>query len=100
LTWKVRMTAKAEREFKRLLHDGLLSREDRGVIRLWLNEMEEFGPDHVARSAFWGDHPLYGEWRGFRASCFSNSGRIIYRVQDDEIFVEVHRVTTDHNYRK
>lgn len=100
MSWKVKMTAKAEREFKVLLHDGVLSQDDRNVIRLWLNEMEEFGPDYIARSTFWGDHPLYAEWRGFRASCFSPPGRIIYRVQDDEIFVEVHRVTMDHDYRK
>lgn len=94
------MTAQAEREFKELLRDGLLSRDDRGVIRLWLNEMEEFGPEHIVKSAFWGDHPLYAEWRGFRASCFSGAGRIIYRVQGEEVFVEVHRVTADHNYRR
>ena len=100
MSWKIKMTSKAEREFKALLRGGVLDQDDRNVIRLWLNEIEEFGPDYIARSAFWGDHPLDGEWRGFRASCFSNPGRIIYRVQDDEIFVEVHRVTTDHNYRK
>jgi mRNA-degrading endonuclease YafQ of YafQ-DinJ toxin-antitoxin module len=100
LSWKVKLTAKAEREFKALLRDGQLDREDRNLIRLWLNEMEEFGPDHIIKSAFWGDHPLFGEWRGFRASCFSNPGRIIYRIDGDEIYVEVHRVTTDHDYKR
>jgi mRNA-degrading endonuclease YafQ of YafQ-DinJ toxin-antitoxin module len=100
LNWKVRMTAKAEKELKELLRDRVLDQDDINVIRLWLNEIEEFGPDHIAKSRFWNDHPLFAEWRGFRASCFSHSGRIIYLVKDDEIFVEVHRVTPDHDYKK
>ena len=100
MVWTVKMTAKAEREFKSLLEKGLLDTNDCHVIRLWLNEIEELGPAHIAKSVLWNDHPLDGDWRGFRASCFSYSGRIIYQIRNKEIIVEVHRVTADHNYKK
>lgn len=100
MKWIIKMTAKAEREFKAMLSHGLLDNGDFHAIRLWLNEIEEFGPDRIVKSALWNDHPLDGEWRGFRASCFSYSGRIIYQVHNNEILVEVHRVTANHNYKK
>ncbi len=100
MSWKVKMTAKAEAEFVTLCKSGELSRDDLNIIRTWLNEMEEYGPDHISRSKLWGDHELFKEWAGFRASCFSNPGRIIYKVKGREVIVEIHRVTTDHNYKK
>ena len=62
--------------------------------------MEEFGPDHIASSREWHDHALERTWRGYRSSAFSKSGRVIYRVFETKVIVEVHRVTADHNYRK
>jgi transcriptional regulator with XRE-family HTH domain len=41
----------------------------------------------------WADHPLYGDWRGHRASSFSHSGRIIYKVEEHVITVTVVRIT-------
>jgi mRNA-degrading endonuclease YafQ of YafQ-DinJ toxin-antitoxin module len=100
VSWSVKMTPKAEKEFLAMCQSGELSREDLNIIRTWLNEMEDEGPEYIAKSKFWGDHELYDEWAGYRASCFSNPGRIIYRVKGNEIVVEVHRVTTVHDYRK
>ena len=50
----------------------------------------------------WRDHPLTREWSGYRASCFSLEGRIIYRILDeDEIEVcEIERITPNHDYSK
>lgn len=98
--WKVKMTQKAEREFKSLVIRGWIDREDIRVIRSWMEEMELNGPDAIAKSKLWDDHALQYEWFGFRASSFSHSGRIIYRIIDHEIIVEVHRITPNHDYRR
>ena len=100
MTWKVKMTPKAEKEFIAMCKGRVLERDDLNLIKAWLNEMEEYGPVHIAASRLWGDHELYDEWAGFRASCFSGPGRIIYQVRNKEILVEVHRVTTVHDYKK
>ena len=99
-SWDVKMTARAEAEFKKMLLQRLFSKDDLSLLRTWLTEMEEHGPTHIEQSKFWNDHPLYYEWDGFRASAFSPKGRIIYKIVNFEVLVEVHRVTNDHDYRK
>ena len=99
-SWQVKMTGKAERELKSLLKKGVVTRGDVKALLKWVDEMEEFGPEYIAKSKEWHDHPLEREWDGFRASAFSSSGRVIYRIENKKIIVEVHRVTTDHNYKE
>ena len=98
--WQVKMTDQAEAELKALLKSGSVSKGDVKVLLRWVDEMEEFGPAHIAASRQWHDHELERDWQGFRSSAFSSSGRVIYRIEDNKIIVEVHRVTTDHNYKK
>jgi len=62
--------------------------------------METEGPEYIQNSKRWDDHALSYEWEGFRASCFSGAGRIIYKIIQDLVIVEVHRVTPDHDYKK
>lgn len=66
----------------------------------WLDQMEEFGPEFIAVSSEWHDHALDRDWIGFRSSAFSSVGRVIYKIIEDQILVEVYRVTPDHNYKK
>lgn len=94
------MTSKAEAHIKELYQKNILKPEDIIVIKAWLNEMEHEGPDYIQHSKRWGDHALYYEWKGYRASCFSGPGRIIYRLLHDIIIVEVHKITPDHDYKK
>lgn len=99
-SWKVRLTPNAEIEFKKMLLQRVFSPIDLALLRTWLNEMEEFGPEHIAESKLWNDHSLYYEWQGFRASCFSPVGRVVYKVINQEVLIEVHRITNEHDYRK
>ena len=94
------MTEEAEVELKRLHQAGELSKLDVKALLRWLDEMEEHGPDYIAKSPEWHDHELERDWRGYRSSAFSSSGRVIYRVLDRAIIVEVHHVTTEHKYKK
>lgn len=99
-TWTVKMTKQAESEFRKLIKTKQISNEDLIVINAWVKEMEEEGPEFIAKSKLWNDHPLHSEWEGFRSASFSLKGRIIYKVNGREITVNVHRVTNNHNYKK
>lgn len=98
--WKVKMEDKAEAELTILLKDKIVTTADIKVLLRWVSEMEEFGPTYVANSSEWHDHELEREWSGHRSSAFSHSGRVIYKIIDDQIIVLVARVTANHNYKK
>lgn len=98
--WTVDMTTQAKAELKDLLKQGIVANADVKVLLKWVDEMEEFGPSFIAQSAEWHDHALDRDWSGFRSSAFSSAGRVIYRILENKIIVEVHRVTTEHNYKK
>ena len=95
--WKVNITDQASKVFQ----STALTTDDRIVIQQWAELVRESGPDALGkRPGMWADHPLYGEWRGYRASRFSHSGRIIYKVEEKIVTVAVVRITTDHDYRR
>lgn len=98
--WTVDITVKAKAELKELLIQKVINNADVKVLLRWVDEMEEFGPEYVAQSSEWHDHELEREWKGFRSSAFSSAGRVIYKIVETQIIVEVHRVTTEHNYKK
>lgn len=99
--WTVNMEDQAEAELLRMLKSGIVTREDIKVIKRWLTQMEEHGPESIENSPEWHDHPLERDekWKGCRSSAFSSSGRIIYKIFEERIEVQVVRVTTDHNYK-
>lgn len=96
----IKRTQKCLKRFTADFKKGLFSKEDGEVLKAWAREMEEFGPAYIAKSSHWRDHPLERKWSGYRASCFSVKGRIIYRIIDREIIevCEVERVTPTHDY--
>lgn len=96
-TWKVKITDEAAKVFE----SNTLTAEDKIVIQKWAELAQARGPDALLeRPGMWADHPLYGEWRGHRASSFSHSGRIIYKVEEKVVTVMVVRITHDHDYKK
>ncbi|MBN22238.1 MAG: hypothetical protein CL678_13235 [Bdellovibrionaceae bacterium] len=98
--WTVEMTDEARAKLTDLLSRKEINNADVKVLLRWVDEMEEFGPKYIAQSAEWHDHELERDWAGFRSSAFSSSGRVIYRIDDNKIIVEVHRVTANHDYKK
>ncbi|MBC7714904.1 MAG: hypothetical protein H7177_16270 [Rhizobacter sp.] len=96
--WKVIMEDLAEAELTQLLIEKIVTSSDIKVLLRWVYEMEEFGPVFIAQSNEWYDHKLERQWKGYRSSAFSHSGRVIYKINNDEIIVLVKRVTTNHNY--
>ena len=98
----IKRTKKCLISFKKDFKKGLFSIDDGRVLEAWAREMELYGPKYIAESGEWRDHPLDREWSGYRASCFSIEGRIIYRIIDEKTVevCEVERITPDHNYKK
>ena len=100
MSWKVRFTKDVENKLKNDFKRGNITIEDIKIIKVWRNRIEQFGPEKIREIPVYDDHKLDKQWKGYRSSCFSSSGRIIYRIIDDEIIVEVVRITPDHNYGK
>jgi mRNA-degrading endonuclease YafQ of YafQ-DinJ toxin-antitoxin module len=98
----IKNSKKCIRKFKNDFKNVLFSEDDGKVLKAWATEMEEHGPKYIADSSEWRDHLLEREWAGYRASCFSIDGRIIYRIIDLKTVevCEVERITPDHNYKK
>jgi len=95
--WKVHITEEAAKVFE----SKALTTADKIVIQKWAELVRDKGPSALAeRPGMWADHPLYGEWRGHRASSFSHSGRIIYKVEEQVVTVAVVRITAEHDYRR
>ncbi len=96
---------RSEECFKRFQKDfkkGLFSNGDGAVIKAWIREMEQFGPEYIVNNPHWRDHELEREWAGYRASCFSLEGRIIYKITNDnniEICL-IQRITPNHDYTR
>lgn len=95
--WTVNVTDEA----RAILEGRVLSYDDKLVIQTWATLVRDHGPDAlIERPGMWADHALFGEWRGHRASRFSHSGRIIYKIEDRVVTVTVVRITPDHDYRR
>jgi addiction module RelE/StbE family toxin len=95
--WHVKIEDKAAEVFE----SGELTEDDKIIIQTWAQTVAEHGPEELQKKpSVWADHPLYGEWQGFRASSFSHKGRIIYKVKDNIVTVIVVRISTDHDYKK
>ena len=94
--WQVKIEIEAAKVFE---GDGL-DDEDRVVIHQWAKLVQEHGPESLRDAPqIWDDHELEGKWRGHRASRFSYSGRIIYKIEKKIVTVIVVRITADHDYR-
>lgn len=97
--YKVVLTKRCSNELLKQKKLGELSDSDLILIRTWISEMTQLGPEYIESCGHWNDHELKGERQGQRSSSFSFSGRIIYKVKNSKIEVSVVKITTDHNYR-
>jgi mRNA-degrading endonuclease YafQ of YafQ-DinJ toxin-antitoxin module len=78
-----------------------LSEDDRRVLSICIKQVKKHGSDSLREGCHlknWNDHDLDRKWTGYRASSYSFSGRIIYKVEDKLITVKVVRITPEHDY--
>jgi len=65
----------------------------------WKDIVAISGPKGLKLIKGFNDEPLRGEWKGHRSSRLNIQYRIIYKLEKDELFVKVVRVTA-HDYRR
>ena len=98
--WVVELTPDAEKQLRADFDCGLIDQTDVKLIRRWIADIEEMGLEFTQHKIDWRDHELDGKWKGHRAISFSYSGRVIYRVENDQVVVKVVRVTASHDYER
>lgn len=99
--WRVEFEdVKVEVEVKGMIKKRLLSPSDQALIHAWIQQVSLHGPESISEDQKWADHALENDWEGYRSSSFSNRGRIIYRVQEKLILIQIARITVKHNYKK
>ncbi|MGB0453106.1 MAG: hypothetical protein ACPGJV_05275 [Bacteriovoracaceae bacterium] len=96
--YQVILTKKCSNDLLKLKKSGDLSDNDLILIRTWISEMTNFGPDYIKFCGHWNDHKLGGERQGQRSSSFSFSGLIIYKAKSNKVEISVVKITIDHNY--
>jgi addiction module RelE/StbE family toxin len=65
----------------------------------WKDIVEMSGPQGLRLIKGFNDEALYGEWQGHRSSRLSQQYRVLYRIEKEEIRIEVVTVTA-HDYRR
>lgn len=65
----------------------------------WKDIVRISGPQGLRYIRGFNDEALSGKWKGFRSSRLNIQYRVIYKVQKQEVRVEVERVTP-HDYRR
>jgi addiction module RelE/StbE family toxin len=65
----------------------------------WKDIVRVSGPAGLRAIRGFNDEPLRGEWQGHRSSRLNQQYRVIYRINRDQVFVEVVDVTA-HDYRR
>ena len=65
----------------------------------WKDIVAISGPDGLKQIKGFRDEALRGEWKGHRSSRLNIQYRVIYRIEKDQVLVQVVSVTP-HDYRK
>ena len=59
---------------------------------LWKQTIERDGPKGVREFSGFCDHPLKGEWKGYRSSSLNDQYRVIYEIDKKNVTVFVEQV--------
>ena len=65
----------------------------------WKDIVAISGPEGLKQIKGFNDEGLKGEWKGYRSSHLNIQYRVIYNVQNEQLFVTVIDVTA-HDYRR
>ena len=65
----------------------------------WKDIIEISGPGGLKLIKGLNDEPLYGEWKGFRSSRLNKQYRVIYKIENNVLLVNVRKVTL-HDYKR
>ncbi len=65
----------------------------------WKDIVAISGPAGLKQIKGFNDEALHGEWKGHRSSRLNIQYRIIYKIENEQLFVKVLKVTA-HDYRR
>ncbi|NLF97625.1 MAG: type II toxin-antitoxin system mRNA interferase toxin, RelE/StbE family [Candidatus Riflebacteria bacterium] len=65
----------------------------------WKDIVAISGPVGLGQIKGFNDEPLRGAWKGYRSSRLNIQYRIIYKIENEQFFVKVVKVTA-HDYRR
>ena len=65
----------------------------------WKDIVSLSGPQGLRRLKGLRDEALSGEWKGYRSSRLNVQYRVIYKVENEQILIQVVKVTP-HDYRR
>lgn len=91
--WEIFEHRRTTRQLKKLPID-ILKRYQK-----WKDIVSISGPAGLRAIRGFNDEPLSGDWKGHRSSRLNEQYRVIYRVERNEVRVEVVSVTP-HDYRR
>jgi addiction module RelE/StbE family toxin len=91
--WVVYEHQRLERQLKRLPKDVLKRYEK------WKDIVTISGPQGLWLIKGLHDEALFGKWKGHRSSRLNLQHRVFYRVEGEQVLVEVVSITA-HDYRK
>ncbi len=91
--WDVYEHKRVDRQLKRLPNDVLKRYEK------WKDIVTISGPQGLRLIKGFHDEALFGKWKGHRSSRLSLQFRVFYRVEGEQVLVEVVSITA-HDYRR
>ena len=91
--WEVFEHRRVSRQLNRL-PQSVLERYE-----IWKEIVRVSGPQGLRVIRGFNDEALRGEWKGHRSSRLNQQYRVLYRIERDEVLVEVVSVKA-HNYRR
>lgn len=65
----------------------------------WKDIVVISGPKGLKQIKGFNDEALRGEWKGYRSSRLNIQYRIIYKIENEQLFVKVVKITA-HDYRR
>ena len=91
--WDVYEHKRVDRQLKKLPKDVLKRYEK------WKDIVTISGPQGLRLIKGFHDEALFGKWKGHRSSRLTLQFRVFYRVEGEQVLVEVVSITA-HDYRK
>ncbi len=91
--WEVYEHKRVGRQLGRLPTDVLKRYEK------WKDIVTISGPVGLRLIKGFQDESLFGEWKGHRSSRLNRQFRVFYRIEREQVFVEVVSITA-HDYRR
>ncbi len=91
--WDIYEHKKVTKQLKKIPNEILMRYEK------WKDIVAISGPEGLKLIKGFNDESLSGEWEGHRSSRLNIQYRVVYKIENEELYVKVFRVTP-HDYRR